>query len=50
MPKNKNIKIFRQKMKIKYKELHRVTSTAIIHKNRKYLLLQRSKNKKSVSG
>lgn len=37
-------------MKIKNKELHRVTSTAIIHKNGKYLLLQRSKNKKAFPG
>jgi len=37
-------------MKIKHKELHRITSTAIIYKGRKYLLLQRSKNKKAFPG
>ena len=34
-------------MKIKHRELHRVTSTCIIYKEKKYLLLQRSKNKKA---
>lgn len=32
------------------KELHRVTSTAIIHKDGKYLLLQRSLKKKNFPG
>ncbi len=33
-------------MEIQNKELHRVVSTAIIHKDGKYLILQRSPNKK----
>lgn len=37
-------------MQIRNRELHRVTSTAIIHKNNKYLLLQRSFKKKSFPG
>lgn len=37
-------------MGIKNKELHRVVSTAIIHKEGKYLLLQRSLNKKAFPG
>ena len=37
-------------MKIKNKELHRVSATAIIYKDRKYLLVQRSKNKKTFPG
>jgi len=37
-------------MEIKDKELHRITSTAIIYKDGKYLLLQRSKNKKAFPG
>ncbi|MFH1509821.1 MAG: NUDIX domain-containing protein [Candidatus Nealsonbacteria bacterium] len=37
-------------MEIKDRELHRITSTAIIHKDGKYLLLQRSLNKKSFPG
>jgi len=37
-------------IKLKDKELHRVVSTAIIHKDVKYLLLQRSQNKKSFPG
>ncbi len=32
------------------KELHRITSTCIIHKNGKYLLLQRSFDKKAFPG
>jgi len=36
--------------KIKNKELHRVVSTAIIHKDGKYLILQRSPNKKVFPG
>jgi len=34
-------------MEIKDKELHRVSATAIIHKEGKYLIIQRSKNKKT---
>lgn len=34
-------------MKIKDKELHRITSTAIIHKNNKFLILKRSPEKKA---
>jgi 8-oxo-dGTP pyrophosphatase MutT (NUDIX family) len=34
-------------MKSKYEELHRVIVTAIIHREGKYLLLQRSSNKKA---
>jgi 8-oxo-dGTP pyrophosphatase MutT (NUDIX family) len=37
-------------MEIKNKELHRISSTAIIYKNRKYLLVQRSFDKKAFSG
>ena len=37
-------------MKIKDKELHRITSTAIIYKDSKYLLLRRSLNKKAFPG
>lgn len=37
-------------MEIKDKELHRVTSTAIIHKDGKYLLIQRSLSKKAFPG
>lgn len=36
--------------KIKNKELHRVVSTAIIHKDGKYLILQRSPSKKVFPG
>ena len=34
-------------MKIKDNELHRITSTAIIHKSGKYLILKRSPDKKA---
>lgn len=34
-------------MEIKNRELHRVVATAIIHKDGKYLILQRSPNKKN---
>lgn len=37
-------------MEIKDKELHRITSTAIIYKDGKYLLLQRSLEKKAFPG
>ncbi len=37
-------------MKIKDRELHRITSTAIIYKNGKYLLLRRSLDKKAFPG
>lgn len=37
-------------MKIKNKQFHRVVSTAIIHREDKYLLLQRSQNKKAFPG
>ena len=37
-------------MEIKNKELHRITSTAIIYKDGKYLLLQRSLEKKAFPG
>lgn len=37
-------------MEIKDKELHRVVSTAIIHKEGKYLILQRALNKKMFPG
>ena len=37
-------------MEIKNKELHRITSTAIIHKDGKYLLAQRNFNKKAFPG
>lgn len=37
-------------MKIKNKELHRISSTAIIHKDDKYLITQRSLDKKAFPG
>ncbi len=37
-------------MEIKNRELHRITSTAIIYKKDKYLLLKRSLNKKAFPG
>ena len=37
-------------MKIKNKELHRVTSTAIIYKDDKYLITQRNLDKKAFPG
>lgn len=37
-------------MEIKDKELHRITSTAIIYKDGKYLLLRRSLDKKAFPG
>ncbi len=37
-------------MEIKNRELHRITSTAIIYKDNKYLLLKRSLNKKAFPG
>jgi ADP-ribose pyrophosphatase YjhB (NUDIX family) len=37
-------------MEIKDRELHRITSTAIIHKNNKYLLVRRSLKKKAFPG
>lgn len=37
-------------MEIKDRELHRITSTAIIHKDGKYLLVQRSLDKKVFPG
>ncbi|KPJ57026.1 hypothetical protein AMJ49_02600 [Parcubacteria bacterium DG_74_2] len=37
-------------MDIQNKELHRVTATAIIQKEGKYLLIQRSLNKKTFAG
>ncbi|MBU2564474.1 NUDIX domain-containing protein [Patescibacteria group bacterium] len=37
-------------MEIKHRELHRITSTAIIYKNGKYLLLKRSLKKKAFPG
>ena len=37
-------------MEIKNKELHRVALTAIIYKNRKYLIVKRSQNKKAFPG
>lgn len=37
-------------MEIKDKEFHRVVSTAIVHKNGKYLILRRSLNKKMFPG
>lgn len=37
-------------MGIKDKELHRISSTAIIHKDGKYLITQRSLNKKAFPG
>ena len=37
-------------MEIKNKELHRISSTAIIVKDGKYLITQRSLNKKAFPG
>jgi len=37
-------------VKIKHKELHRITSTAIIYKGNKYLITQRSLNEKAFPG
>lgn len=37
-------------MGIKEKELHRISATAIIHKDGKYLILRRSLNKKTFPG
>jgi len=37
-------------MKIKYKELHRITSTAIIEKDGRYLIVRRALNKKAFPG
>lgn len=37
-------------MKIKNRELHRITSTAIIHKAGRYLIIQRSFDKKAFPG
>lgn len=37
-------------MEIKNRELHRITSTAIIHKNGKYLIAKRSLDKKAFPG
>lgn len=37
-------------MKIHNKELHRIASTAIIYKDKKYLLLKRNLNKKAFPG
>lgn len=37
-------------MEIKNRELHRITSTAIIHKDGKYLILRRALNKKAFPG
>ena len=37
-------------MEIRNRKLHRVTSTAIIHKDGKYLLVQRTFNKKAFPG
>jgi len=37
-------------MKIKNKELHRITSTAIIHRGGKYLITQRNLDKKAFPG
>lgn len=37
-------------MKIKYRELHRVGSTAIIYKNGKYLIVQRNKDRIAFPG
>ncbi len=37
-------------MKIEHRELHRVVLTAIVHKENKYLIVQRSKNKKAFPG
>ncbi len=36
--------------KIPNKDLHRVTSTAIVHKNGRYLIIKRSLNKKTFPG
>lgn len=37
-------------VKIKHKELHRITSTAIIYKGNRYLITQRSLNEKAFPG
>lgn len=37
-------------MKIQHRDLHRITSTAIIVKDGKYLIVQRSKDKKAFPG
>ncbi len=37
-------------MKIKHRELHRVVLTAIVHKEGKYLIVRRTKNKKAFPG
>ena len=37
-------------MQIKYRELHRITSTAIICKDEKYLIVRRALNKKNFPG
>ena len=37
-------------MQIKHRELHRITSTAIICKDKKYLIAQRALNKKNFPG
>ncbi len=37
-------------MEIKYRELHRITSTAIIYKDDKYLITKRALNKKAFPG
>ena len=37
-------------MQIQNRELHRITSTAIIHKDGKYLIAQRSLDKKAFPG
>ena len=37
-------------MEIKHRELHRITSTAIIHKDGKYLIVRRSLDKKAFPG
>ena len=37
-------------MEIKDRELHRITSTAIIHKDGRYLILRRSLEKKAFPG
>ncbi len=42
--------IFRQIENMENKELHRITSTAIIHREGKYLLLRRSLQKKAFPG
>ena len=37
-------------MEIQNRELHRITSTAIVYKDGRYLIVQRSKNKKAFPG